>query len=39
MNEVLPDEAIELAKRSRRYDLVSETLRKTFLAMGTMCAS
>jgi guanosine-3',5'-bis(diphosphate) 3'-pyrophosphohydrolase len=32
----LPDPEIEAAQitRSRRYDLVSETLRKTFLAMG-----
>ena len=29
-----PDEEAELITRSRRYDLVSETLRKTFLAMG-----
>jgi len=29
-----PDEEAEKVFRSRRYDLVSETLRKTFLAMG-----
>jgi len=29
-----PDVEAELATRSRRYDVVSETLRKTFLAMG-----
>jgi guanosine-3',5'-bis(diphosphate) 3'-pyrophosphohydrolase len=29
-----PDEAADQIVRSRRYDLVSETLRKTFLAMG-----
>ncbi len=29
-----PDEQAEMITRSRRYDLVSETLRKTFLAMG-----
>ncbi len=29
-----PDTEVELITRSRRYDLVSETLRKTFLAMG-----
>lgn len=29
-----PDEEAEQLTRSRRYDLVSETLRKTFLAMG-----
>ncbi|MEJ2263136.1 MAG: bifunctional (p)ppGpp synthetase/guanosine-3',5'-bis(diphosphate) 3'-pyrophosphohydrolase [Anaerolineales bacterium] len=29
-----PDETAEQIVRSRRYDLVSETLRKTFLAMG-----
>jgi GTP pyrophosphokinase len=29
-----PDEEVEKMHRSRRYDLVSETLRKTFLAMG-----
>lgn len=29
-----PDEQAEQIARSRRYDLVSETLRKTFLAMG-----
>lgn len=29
-----PDEEAEQMVRSRRYDLVSETLRKTFLAMG-----
>jgi len=29
-----PDEQAEQIVRSRRYDLVSETLRKTFLAMG-----
>jgi GTP pyrophosphokinase len=29
-----PDEQAEQISRSRRYDLVSETLRKTFLAMG-----
>ncbi len=28
------EEADQLMQRSRRYDLVSETLRKTFLAMG-----
>jgi GTP pyrophosphokinase len=32
----LPDPEVEAAQmmRSRRYDAVSETLRKTFLAMG-----
>jgi guanosine-3',5'-bis(diphosphate) 3'-pyrophosphohydrolase len=29
-----PDEEVEKLIRSRHYDLVSETLRKTFLAMG-----
>jgi len=29
-----PDEEVDRLVRSRRYDLVSETLRKTFLAMG-----
>lgn len=29
-----PDEEAEKMLRSRKYDLVSETLRKTFLAMG-----
>jgi len=29
-----PDEQDEMLTRSRRYDMVSETLRKTFLAMG-----
>jgi guanosine-3',5'-bis(diphosphate) 3'-pyrophosphohydrolase len=29
-----PDEEADQILRSRRYDLVSETLRKTFLAMG-----
>jgi GTP pyrophosphokinase len=29
-----PDQEAEQITRSRRYDLVSETLRKTFLAMG-----
>ena len=29
-----PDEEIELFMRQRRYDLASETLRKTFLAMA-----
>jgi len=29
-----PDEEAERMTRSRKYDLVSETLRKTFLAMG-----
>jgi len=29
-----PDTEVERIVRSRRYDLVSETLRKTFLAMG-----
>jgi GTP pyrophosphokinase len=29
-----PNDAADLLTRSRRYDLVSETLRKTFLAMG-----
>lgn len=29
-----PDEEAEKITRSRKYDLVSETLRKTFLAMG-----
>jgi guanosine-3',5'-bis(diphosphate) 3'-pyrophosphohydrolase len=29
-----PDDTAELRTKSRRYDLVSETLRKTFLAMG-----
>jgi GTP pyrophosphokinase len=29
-----PETAVGLISKSRRYDLVSETLRKTFLAMG-----
>ena len=29
-----PDEEAQQIARSRKYDLVSETLRKTFLAMG-----
>ncbi len=29
-----PEQEVEQIQRSRRYDLVSETLRKTFLAMG-----
>jgi GTP pyrophosphokinase len=29
-----PDQEVDEIVRSRRYDLVSETLRKTFLAMG-----
>jgi guanosine-3',5'-bis(diphosphate) 3'-pyrophosphohydrolase len=29
-----PDEEVDQIARSRRYDVVSETLRKTFLAMG-----
>lgn len=29
-----PEQEVEQLTRSRRYDLVSETLRKTFLAMG-----
>ena len=29
-----PDTTVSLISKSRRYDLVSETLRKTFLAMG-----
>jgi guanosine-3',5'-bis(diphosphate) 3'-pyrophosphohydrolase len=32
--ELLPDEEAEQLMRSRRYDLASETLRKTFLAMA-----
>jgi GTP diphosphokinase / guanosine-3',5'-bis(diphosphate) 3'-diphosphatase len=32
--EPTPDDTAEQRTRSRRYDLVSETLRKTFLAMG-----
>jgi guanosine-3',5'-bis(diphosphate) 3'-pyrophosphohydrolase len=32
--ELALDDAADLRSRSRRYDLVSETLRKTFLAMG-----
>ena len=32
--EPSPDDTAELRTKSRRYDLVSETLRKTFLAMG-----
>ena len=32
--EPSPEDTAELRKKSRRYDLVSETLRKTFLAMG-----
>lgn len=32
--EVGPEEAAALLLRSRKHDLVSETLRKTFLAMG-----
>jgi guanosine-3',5'-bis(diphosphate) 3'-pyrophosphohydrolase len=32
--EPSPDDSAELRSKSRRYDLVSETLRKTFLAMG-----
>jgi GTP pyrophosphokinase len=32
--EIAPEEEAEQILRSRRYDLVSETLRKTFLAMG-----
>jgi guanosine-3',5'-bis(diphosphate) 3'-pyrophosphohydrolase len=32
--ELSPDDSAELRTKSRRYDLVSETLRKTFLAMG-----
>jgi guanosine-3',5'-bis(diphosphate) 3'-pyrophosphohydrolase len=32
--EPTPDDTAELRTKSRRYDLVSETLRKTFLAMG-----
>lgn len=32
--ELNPEAAVELNTKSRRYDLVSETLRKTFLAMG-----
>lgn len=32
--ELDPDEEANQITRSRRYDLVSETLRKTFLAMG-----
>lgn len=33
-NEIDADLLAEQLQRSRRYDLVSETLRKTFLAMG-----
>jgi guanosine-3',5'-bis(diphosphate) 3'-pyrophosphohydrolase len=29
-----PDDSAEMRAKSRKYDLVSETLRKTFLAMG-----
>ncbi len=29
-----PEDSAEMRSKSRRYDLVSETLRKTFLAMG-----
>ncbi len=29
-----PEEQVDKIQRSRKYDLVSETLRKTFLAMG-----
>ncbi len=32
--EAAPEEAADIILRSRKYDLVSETLRKTFLAMG-----
>jgi GTP diphosphokinase / guanosine-3',5'-bis(diphosphate) 3'-diphosphatase len=32
--EPTPEDTAELRTKSRRYDLVSETLRKTFLAMG-----
>lgn len=32
--EASPDEEMEKLSKSRRYDLVSETLRKTFMAMG-----
>ncbi len=32
--EATPDETAEMIMRSRKYDAVSETLRKTFLAMG-----
>jgi GTP pyrophosphokinase len=32
--EPSPDDTAELRTKSRHYDLVSETLRKTFLAMG-----
>ncbi len=32
--EPSPEDTAELRTKSRRYDLVSETLRKTFLAMG-----
>jgi guanosine-3',5'-bis(diphosphate) 3'-pyrophosphohydrolase len=32
--EPTPDDTAEHRTKSRRYDLVSETLRKTFLAMG-----
>ncbi len=32
--ELLPEEEAEQLMRSRRYDLASETLRKTFLAMA-----
>ncbi len=32
--EVDPEEIVEQLLRSRKHDLVSETLRKTFLAMG-----
>lgn len=32
--KLAPEEEVDQIVRSRRYDLVSETLRKTFLAMG-----
>lgn len=32
--EPSPEDSAEIRAKSRRYDLVSETLRKTFLAMG-----
>lgn len=32
--KLAPEEEVDQMVRSRRYDLVSETLRKTFLAMG-----
>jgi GTP diphosphokinase / guanosine-3',5'-bis(diphosphate) 3'-diphosphatase len=32
--EPSPEDSAEIRQKSRRYDLVSETLRKTFLAMG-----